>query len=342
MERVDRGLHPGPAVAGARCLGAVVVVHDPRDLARRSDEFRERRSRRRTADFALASWRPRRVDGGTAIRRERRDRRKVLIGDDRRDDPDVGEFLGQRGVARPSGVPAAEVFRDLAEFLEQPQRACRRGPVAAEVRHRRADVELGDGACGHGGVHVRTAVGGFCRSERTPDRRTVTENSLRASDLRSIGPVTAPTAVHAPDLAVQVLDERAVVPQRAHDGDAGLDLSILDAVTIAPGARARVGTGLAVAIPAGYAGFVVPRSGLAARLGLSVVNTPGIIDAGYRGELQLLLLNTDRDAPIELAAGERVAQLLIVPVALSPVVVVDELPEAGDARGTGGYGSTGT
>lgn len=154
--------------------------------------------------------------------------------------------------------------------------------------------------------------------------------------------MSAPTAVHAPNLAVQVLDERAVVPQRAHDGDAGLDLSILDAVTIAPGDRARVGTGLAIAVPAGYAGFVVPRSGLAARLGLSVVNTPGIIDAGYRGELQLLLLNTDRDATIELAPGERVAQLLIVPVALSPVVVVDELPEAGDARGTGGYGSTGT
>lgn len=154
--------------------------------------------------------------------------------------------------------------------------------------------------------------------------------------------MTAPTAVHAPDLAVQVLDERAVVPRRAHDGDAGLDVSILEAVTIAPGGRARVGTGLAVAVPAGYAGFVVPRSGLAARLGLSIANTPGIIDAGYRGELQLLLLNTDRDTAIELAPGERVAQLLIVPVALSPVVVVDALPEAGDARGTGGYGSTGT
>ncbi|MDO9353913.1 MAG: dUTP diphosphatase, partial [Solirubrobacteraceae bacterium] len=109
-----------------------------------------------------------------------------------------------------------------------------------------------------------------------------------------------------------------------------------------PGERARVGTGLAVAVPAGHAGFVVPRSGLAARLGLSVVNTPGIIDAGYRGELQLLLLNTDRDATIELAAGERVAQLLIVPVAMSAVVTVDELPAADDARGAGGYGSTGT
>lgn len=156
--------------------------------------------------------------------------------------------------------------------------------------------------------------------------------------------VSAPTQTRqqAPDLAVQVLDARAVVPQRAHGEDAGLDLSILEAVTIAPGGRAKVGTGLAVAVPAGHAGFVVPRSGLAARLGLSVVNTPGIIDAGYRGELQLLLLNTDRDTTIELAAGERVAQLLIVPIALSPVVTVDELPPAGDARGTGGYGSTGS
>lgn len=154
--------------------------------------------------------------------------------------------------------------------------------------------------------------------------------------------MTAPTAIAAPDLAIKVLDERAVVPQRAHGGDAGLDLSILDGVHLEPGARTRAGTGLAIAVPPGYAGFVVPRSGLAARLGLSVVNTPGIIDAGYRGELQLLLLNTDRDQAIDLSAGERVAQLLIVPVALSAVVTVDELPQAGDARGAGGYGSTGS
>ncbi len=150
------------------------------------------------------------------------------------------------------------------------------------------------------------------------------------------------TAIAAPDLAIKVLDARAVVPQRAHAGDAGLDLSILERVTIEPGARARVGTGLAIAVPPGYAGFIVPRSGLAARLGLSLVNTPGIVDAGYRGEVQIVLLNTDRETTIELAAGERVAQLLIVPVALSAVVAVDELPEAADARGTGGYGSTGT
>lgn len=149
-------------------------------------------------------------------------------------------------------------------------------------------------------------------------------------------------ARQAPDLSVQVLDPRAVVPQRAHAGDAGLDLAVLDAVTLAPGERALVPTGLAIAIPAGFAGFVVPRSGLAARAGLSIVNSPGIIDSGYRGEVKLLLLNTDLSQPISLAAGERAAQLLIVPVALSAVLTVDELPAAIDARGTGGYGSTGS
>lgn len=149
-------------------------------------------------------------------------------------------------------------------------------------------------------------------------------------------------AASAGELPVRRLDEAAVLPRRAHAGDAGLDLSLLEPVRLAPGARARVRTGVAVAIPAGHAGFVVPRSGLADRLGLSVVNTPGIIDAGYRGELQLLLLNTDRAATIELAAGERVAQLLVVPVALPAVIEVPELPDGADARGAGGYGSTGS
>lgn len=154
--------------------------------------------------------------------------------------------------------------------------------------------------------------------------------------------MTAPTISAVSQLAVKALDPRAVIPQRAHDADAGLDLAILEAVRLEPGERAKVRTGLAVAIPDGHAGFVVPRSGLAAKLGLSVVNTPGIIDAGYRGELLCLLLNTDRSQAIELEAGERIAQLLVVPVALPQVVAVDELPPASDARGTGGYGSTGT
>ncbi|MFT4034371.1 MAG: dUTP diphosphatase [Patulibacter sp.] len=152
----------------------------------------------------------------------------------------------------------------------------------------------------------------------------------------------AVTAVTADVLPVQRLDDAAVLPVRAHGGDAGLDLSTLEAVRLAPGERRRVRTGIAVAIAPGHAGFVVPRSGLADRLGLTVVNTPGIIDAGYRGELLVLLLNTDRERAIELAAGERIAQLLVVPVALPAVVAVDALPPAGDARGTGGYGSTGT
>lgn len=155
--------------------------------------------------------------------------------------------------------------------------------------------------------------------------------------------MTAPApAATADALHVQSLDEAAIVPRRAHEGDAGLDLATLEAVRLEPGERRKVRTGIAVAIPEGHAGFVVPRSGLAARLGLSVVNTPGIIDAGYRGELLVLLLNTDRDQPIELAAGERIAQLLVVPVVLPTVIAVDALPAAGDARGTGGYGSTGT
>lgn len=152
--------------------------------------------------------------------------------------------------------------------------------------------------------------------------------------------MTAPRTTS--ELAIQVLDARAVVPKRAHAADAGLDLALLEPVWLEPGARAKVRTGLAVAIPEGHAGFVVPRSGLAARLGLSIVNSPGIIDAGYRGELLVLLLNTDPSEPIELEAGERIAQLLVVPVALPQVVVVEELPAAADARGTGGYGSTGT
>lgn len=156
--------------------------------------------------------------------------------------------------------------------------------------------------------------------------------------------MTAPTDClpATAELAFQLLDPRATVPQRAHAGDAGLDLAILDAVTLAPGQRVLAPIGLAVAVPARHAGLLVPRSGLALRLGLSIVNSPGIIDAGYRGELKVLLINTDAAATIELAAGERVAQLLIVPVALPAVVTVDALPAADDARGTGGYGSTGS
>jgi dUTP pyrophosphatase len=141
-------------------------------------------------------------------------------------------------------------------------------------------------------------------------------------------------------LEVRRLHPSAVVPRRAHDGDAGLDLHAVEAVVLAPGERASVGTGLAVAIPRGQAGLVLPRSGLALRSGIALVNAPGLIDAGYRGELRVLLLNTDREVPCEIAVGDRVAQLVLVRVELPATVEVDELP--GSERGEGGFGSSGS
>ena len=129
------------------------------------------------------------------------------------------------------------------------------------------------------------------------------------------------------------------MPARAHPGDAGLDLSAVDACELPPGGRAAVPTGLAVAIPEGYAGLVVPRSGLARRHGVTVANAPGLIDAGYRGELTVVLVNLG-DAPHRIAPGDRIAQLVIVPVALSATIEVEELPPS-DGRGEGGFGSTG-
>ncbi len=128
-------------------------------------------------------------------------------------------------------------------------------------------------------------------------------------------------------------------PTQAHEGDAGYDLHAAEAVTIAPGERASVGTGIAVAIPEGHAGLVVPRSGLAARHGISVVNAPGLIDSGYRGELRVLLLNTDRAEPFEVEPGDRIAQLVLVAVETGGLEEVSELDET--ARGVGGFGSTG-
>jgi dUTP pyrophosphatase len=141
------------------------------------------------------------------------------------------------------------------------------------------------------------------------------------------------------NLNVARLDERARLPTRAHPGDAGLDLYALEAATLEPGERASVATGIAIEIAPGHAGLVLPRSGLAKRHGISVVNAPGLIDAGYRGELRVLLLNTDRVQRFELAAGDRIAQLVIVAVALPELTEVDALTET--ARGVGGFGSSG-
>lgn len=140
-------------------------------------------------------------------------------------------------------------------------------------------------------------------------------------------------------LPVRRLHEDAVLPRRAYAGDAGLDLHATEAVVLGPGERASVGTGIAVAIPDGQAGLVLPRSGLAARRGVALVNAPGLIDAGYRGEIRVLLLNTDRETPCEIAVGDRIAQLVLVRLELPATVEVDELPDS--ERGAGGFGSSG-
>ncbi len=142
------------------------------------------------------------------------------------------------------------------------------------------------------------------------------------------------------ELLIRRLREDAALPARAYAGDAGLDLVACERVTLAPGERALVPTGLAIAIPEGYAGLVTPRSGLAARHGLSMVNTPGLIDAGYRGELQVILLNTDPTAPFTVEPGMRIGQLVLVPVPAVEIVEVDELPAS--ERGAAGFGSSGS
>jgi dUTP pyrophosphatase len=143
----------------------------------------------------------------------------------------------------------------------------------------------------------------------------------------------------AAPLRVRRLDPRARLPTRAHPGDAGLDLHALEGLRLGPHERASVATGLAVEIPEGWAGLVLPRSGLARRHGITLVNAPGLIDAGYRGELQVLLLNTDPLAPFELSAGDRIAQLVLVAVELPEVSEVAQLSPS--ERSAGGFGSSG-
>ena len=140
------------------------------------------------------------------------------------------------------------------------------------------------------------------------------------------------------EIPVVRLRPGAVLPARAYAGDAGLDLAACERVELTPGERGVVSTGLAVAIPTGYAGFVQPRSGLAARSGVSVVNSPGLIDAGYRGEIRVVLLNTDRRQTFVAEAGERVAQLVVLALPDVAVREVDELPESD--RGARGFGSS--
>jgi dUTP pyrophosphatase len=140
------------------------------------------------------------------------------------------------------------------------------------------------------------------------------------------------------ELPIRRLRDDAVVPSRAYAGDAGLDLSACERVELGAGERAVVGTGLAVAIPEGYAGFVQPRSGLAAKHGITIVNTPGLVDSGYRGELKIILLNTDSRDTFVVEPGMRIAQLVVMEVPGVDPVEVDELPDT--ERGVRGFGSS--
>ena len=140
------------------------------------------------------------------------------------------------------------------------------------------------------------------------------------------------------ELPIQRLRDDAVVPTRAYSGDAGLDLAACERVELGPGERATVGTGLAVAIPEGFAGFVQPRSGLALRHGITIVNTPGLVDSGYRGELKVILLNTDVSEPFVVERGMRIAQLVVLQVPEVDPIEVEELPES--ERGVRGFGSS--
>jgi dUTP pyrophosphatase len=141
-------------------------------------------------------------------------------------------------------------------------------------------------------------------------------------------------------LPILKLKDEARLPVRAHEGDAGLDLYACEAANIGPGERWSVGTGVGVEIPEGHAGLVLPRSGLARDHGIALVNAPGLIDSGYRGEVRVLLLNTDRTEAFEVAVGDRIAQMLVVRYEAGGVEELDSLEET--ARGTAGFGSTGT
>lgn len=144
--------------------------------------------------------------------------------------------------------------------------------------------------------------------------------------------------LHVAD-SVEVLISAGQVPAYAHPGDAGADLIAAEAVDLGPGTRATVGTGVSIALPDGYVAFVVPRSGLAAKHGITVVNSPGTVDAGYRGEIRVTLLNTDTSVAYSVAVGDRIAQLIVMPVTRARFIAVETLP--GSHRGASGFGSTG-
>ena len=216
----------------------------------------------------------------------------------------------------------AERFADRFEAVHLFLPVRGRGEARGAVCTRSADR----GARGSGGRRVRASA----------------VAASRASALRALpgcgGALRACASRTLIELPIQRLHADAVVPQRAYTGDAGLDLASCERVELGPGERALVGTGLAVAIPEGYAGFVQPRSGLAARHGLTVVNSPGLVDSGYRGELRVVLLNTDRTETFVVEPGMRIAQLVVLPIPELELVEVDELPSS--ERGVRGFGSS--
>jgi dUTP pyrophosphatase len=183
----------------------------------------------------------------------------------------------------------------------------------------RGDDMLSRGSTGGPGIR-----GPYRRSDRRPLALAIVETSFGSESI---------------EIPLTRLDLGLPVPRYAHPGDAGMDLVSRVEVVLGPGERVVVGTGIALAIPDGFVGLVHPRSGMAVRRGLTVVNAPGTIDAGYRGEIQVPLLNTDRNEPVHIHRGDRIAQLLFQRVARATLVEVDDLP--GSSRGSDGFGSTG-
>jgi dUTP pyrophosphatase len=177
----------------------------------------------------------------------------------------------------------------------------------------------------------------FAGDELGPGPRGEAWSGALAIPAKGAAALDAPS--DAPELPVRRLDPGLPLPAYAHPGDAGADLRAAEEVVLPPGGRATVGTGVAVAVPDGYAGFVHPRSGLASRHGITVVNAPGTIDAGYRGEVRVVLLNTDPAQPFTVRRGDRIAQLVVQPVTRVRFLDVAELPPS--PRGEGGFGSTG-
>jgi dUTP pyrophosphatase len=172
------------------------------------------------------------------------------------------------------------------------------------------------------------------------DDVTAAEEAPAAAGRVVAAPSRAPSTLGGvEDVQFIRLSDEATLPTRGHDSDAGLDLYAAEGARISPGGRVSVGTGLAVAIPEGLAGLVLPRSGLALKHGVTLANAPGLIDPGYRGEVRVLLMNTDQTSEFKVAAGDRIAQLMLVPVALATPLESDSLDST--VRGAGGFGSTG-